>query len=221
MSAAAHAPVRSFVPEELQPEWVKDGAASLAAALKIVSDLTAEEVALLVGMVRERVTIRPSAEIARTVGRVATGFTDAGKVLLDLVAGESAVMVDGLKEALPLPYGAGAMADLVPRAVGTLVKMHKRALDAVGEQIQDLAESYAEGKSLKAGTRLAQLTREGIETFIQTQKTFLDEVTEQVTIATEGGKQIRRPHGNGPRRWSNWRAKGVTNLSRRRSRFST
>jgi hypothetical protein len=191
MSTAAHAPARSFVPEELQPEWVKKGAASLADALKIVSDLTAEELALLVGMVRERVSIRPSREIARTVGRFATGFTDAGKVFLDLVAGESAVMVDGFKEALALPYGAAAMADLVPRAVGTLVKMHKRALDAVGEQIQDLTESYAEGKSLKAVTRLAQLTREGVEGFIQTQKTFLDEVTEQVTIATEGGKQSK------------------------------
>lgn len=191
MSAAAHAPARSIVPEELKPEWVKEGAASIADALKIISDLTAEEVALLVGMVRERVSLRPSASTARTVGRLATGFTETGKVLLDLAASESVILADGLKEVLALPHGAAAMADLVPRQYGTLMKMQKRALDAIGEQVQDLVESYADGRSLKVGTRLAQMTREGVEAFIQTQKTFLDEVAEQVTIATDGGKESK------------------------------
>lgn len=189
MSAAAHAPALSYVPEELQPEWVREGAESLTAALKIITDLTAEEAALLVGMVRERVSLRPSAATAGRVSRLATGFTDTGKILLDLAASETAVVVDGLKEALRLPHAAGTMADLVPRGVGTLVKMHKRALDAVAEQIQDFVESYSEGKSLKAGARLAQMTREGVEGFIETQKTFLDEVNQQVALATEGGKE--------------------------------
>jgi len=189
MSAAAHAPALSFVPEEFQPEWVREGADSLAAALKIVTDLTAEEAALMVGMVRERVTLRPSAATAGRVARLATGFTETGKILLDLAAGQTAVVVDGVKEALMLPHAVGAMIDVVPRAVGTLVKMHKRALDTVGEQIQDLVESYSEGKSLRVAERLAQVTREGVESFIETQKIFLDEITEQVTLATEGSEE--------------------------------
>lgn len=189
MSAAAHAPAISFVPDEFQPEWVREGVDSLAAALKIVTDLTAEEAGLLVAMVRERVSLRPSSATAGRIARVTTGLTETSKALLDLAAGETAVVVDGFKESLMLPQPVGAMADLVPRAVGTLVKMHKRALDTIGEQIQDLVESYSEGKSLRIGHRLAQVTREGVESFIQTQKTFLDEVTEQVTLATEGGSE--------------------------------
>jgi len=188
MSAAAAARIR--VPEELK-NWTRQGADSLAAVLKIVSDLTAQEVALIVGMVRERVDFPPFASGAEAAGRVVTGATGVGKIMLDLVASETAVAVEGVKEALRLPPSLAALADLLPRGAGTVIDMHKRVLDALAEQSADIVESYTEAKPSIATAKLAKRTREIFEDFIETQKTFLDEVSEQVTIATEAPKESK------------------------------
>jgi len=181
MSAAAQAPIN----------LARQGVESLAGALKIISDLTAQEVTLMVGIVRERASLRPAASTAE---KVITGFADGGKILLDLAASESELFVDGLKETLRLPGPVAAMADLFPIGVGTLVAMHKKMLDKIAEQTKEVFDSFADGKPLMAGEKAARFAWEGIESFIETQKTFLDQVAEQVTIAT-GGKQAKAARG--------------------------
>jgi hypothetical protein len=190
MSTAAQASA-AFSPAEVRGSWARQGADSLAAALRIISDLTAQEIALLVGMLRERVGLRPDVAALKAASRVVTGFTGTGKILLDLAAGETATVTEGLKEVLGLRPSLAALVDLVPRGVGTLVEMEKRVLDAVADQTRDVVESYAEGKPFMATERVATMARRAIEGFIETQKTFLDEVAEQVTIATEGGKETK------------------------------
>lgn len=172
-------------------DWARQGVDSLAAVLKIVSDLTAQEVALVVGMLRERVNFPPFGSTAEAADRMVTGVTGVGKVLLDLVAGETVIVVDGMKEALRLPPNVAALADLVPRGLGTMIDMHKRVLDALAEQTRDIVEAYTERKPSLATAKLAKRTRETFEDFIETQKTFLDQVTEQVTIATEAPKESK------------------------------
>lgn len=191
MSASAQAPARLSALAGLGGEWARQGADSVAAALKIISDLTAQEVALLVGMLRERVTLRPAAAGVETAGRMATGITDAGKVLLDLAACESAVIVDGMKEVLGLNPRVAALTDLIPRGIGTIVEMHKRFLDNLGAQVEDFTHSYGEGKPLMMRARAMGMVRRNFENFIETQKAFLDQVAEQVTIATETGKESK------------------------------
>lgn len=190
MSVAAQAPA-AVSPAEMRGNWARQGADSLAAALRIISDLTAQEIGLLVGMLRERIGLRPDVAALEVGGRVVTGFTGTGKILLDLAAGETATLAEGVKEVLGLPASLGALVDLVPRAVGTLVEMEKRVLDAVADQTRDVVESYAEGKPFLVIDRATTMARHAIEGFIETQKTFLDEVAEQVTIATEGGKETK------------------------------
>ncbi len=184
MSAAA--PARASAPAGVVRYWTRQGGESLAVALQIISDLTAQEVALVIGMLRERITLRPAASTVETAGDVVTGFTDAGKILLDLAADESAVMTDALKEALRLRPSFAALVDLIPRGVGTLIEMHKHILEMVAGQTRELVEAYKDDKPLMAGTRLSKFTRQTIESFIETQKTFLDQVAEQVNIATQG-----------------------------------
>lgn len=204
MSAAAQA-ARMSVPGTVR-NLARQGGESLAIALRIVSDLTAQEVALLIGMVRERVSLRPAASTAETAGDFVTGLTDAGKILLDLAGGESVVITDGMKEILGLRPSFAALADLVPRGINTVIDMHKHLLDMVAEQTRDLVESYADGRPLMPVERMAAMTRETIQSFIETQKMFLDNVAEQVTIATEGGKE-----GKAGRRD---RSKALTQLAR-------
>lgn len=189
MTAAAQAP--AFTAPAGLRNLARQSADSVAAAVKIISDLTAQEMALMVGILRERVSMRRAAAAAETAGRVATSFADAGKILLDLAANETAVMTDGLKEALRLRPGVAAMVDLVPRGVGTIVDMEKRYLDAVSGQFQDVIESFTEDKPLMLRSRIAKMAQQSLEGFIEIQKTFLDEVSEQVTIATEAPKESK------------------------------
>jgi len=188
--SAAPATARIPGPEDVR-NLARQGVDSLAAVLKIVSDLTAQEVALVVGMLRERLNFPPFVSTAEAADRMVTGVTGVGKVLLDLVAGETAIVVDGMKEALRLHPSVAAMADLVPRGVGTVIDMHKRVLDSLAEQTRDMIEAYTERKPSIAIENLATRTRETFEDFIETQKTFLDQVTEQVTIATEAPKESK------------------------------
>jgi len=185
MSAAA-----AYVPE-VRASWARQGADSLAAALRIISDLTAQELALLIGMVRERIGLRPDIAALEAGNRVVKGFTGTGKILLDLAAGETVTFAEGVKDVLGLPASLGALVDLLPRSVGTLVDMEKRVLDAVADQTRDIVESYADGKPFMVADRTATIARHSIEGFIETQKAFLDEIAEQVTIATEGGKETK------------------------------
>ncbi len=193
MGAAAQAPARASAPASVR-YWTRQSGESIAMAMQIVSDLTAQEVALIVGMLRERMTLWPAASTVETAGEIITGMTDAGKVVLDLAADESAVMTDALKEALGLRPSLSALIDLIPRGVGTLVEMHKHLLDLIAGQTREIVDSYTDGKPLMPGMRISKVTRQAIETFIESQKLFLDQVAEQVNIATQGkeAKSTRR-----------------------------
>jgi hypothetical protein len=164
----------------------RQGSDNLAAALKIISDLSAQELALVIGLLRERISLKPSAETVKTAGKLVDGSAEAGKVMLDLVEGESAIAVESLKQALALRPELGAMADLVPRGLETLLDMHKRLLETVAGQAREVAEAYSAGKPLRPVSRAAKVTREAIEGFVEAQKAFLDQVNQQVTIAVEG-----------------------------------
>jgi len=139
-------------------------------------------------MVRERVTLRPGASIAETAGRVVTGLTGGGNILLDLAAAETTAIVQGVKDVVPLGHSISALADLIPLAMGTIIDSQKKFLDAIAEQSQELVEAYTEGEPLTIGTRLTKMGRERLECFVDTQKKLLDQVADQVTIATEPGK---------------------------------
>jgi hypothetical protein len=169
----------------------RQGSETLAVAMQIVSDLTAQEVALVVGMLRERATLWPAASTVQTAGDVVTGFTDAGKILLDLAADESAVVTDAVKEAFRLRPSFSALIDLIPRGVGTLIEMHKHLLDMIAGQTREIVGAYVEGKPLQPGMRIAKMARQSIETFVEAQKTFLDQINEQVAQATQGGRDSR------------------------------
>jgi len=187
MSAAA-APARLSALAGLSQNWARQGAESAAAALKIISDLTAQEVALLIGMLRERVNRKALASTVEAYGRVVVGTADAGKIMLDLAAGETAVVAEGVKDVLQLGPSFAALVDFIPRGVGTLVDMQKSLLETISEQTTEATKAYADGRPWVNPLGAARAVRDGIEQFILTQKMLLDQVAEQVTIATAGGQ---------------------------------
>lgn len=189
MTAAAQAPAFA-VPGGLR-DIARQGSESMAAAAKIVSDLTAQEVSMIVGMLRERVSLRPSATTAERAGRVVTVFTEAGKTLLDLAVSETAIVAEGVKDVFGLRPSIAALVDMVPRGIETMLDMHKRLLDGVATQTQELVDAYTADKPLMLRSRTINSVRAVVDGFILAQKTFLDQVSEQVTLATETPKSSK------------------------------
>lgn len=194
MSATAQAQARISSSANRLAGWARQGVESFVTIQKILLDLTAQQNALAIGVVRERLSMpdmNPGPSIARFAEQSVSNITAAEKILLDLVGGESGVIADGVKEGFRLPAAAGAVADLVRQGVDTLIDRQKRLLDVAKEQTHKVVESYTEGKGLRAGVNLAELARQGLEGFVAAQKKFLDLAAEQVTAATEPAKE---PH---------------------------
>lgn len=196
MPAKAKAPSPEPSPASRLGGWVRQGVESFVAAQKILLDLTAQQNALVIGMVRETLSkpiFRPDLTFAKMADKGMANVTAAGKILLDLAAGEAALLADGVKEGLRLPTAAGAVANVVRHRVTTLIDMQKHLLDAAAEQTHEVAESYQKGKGLAVGASIAEMARRGIEDFVATEKRFLDSVAHEVTAATKAGKEAHKP----------------------------
>jgi len=175
--------------------WARQGIESFMAAQKILLDLTAQQNALVIGMLRESLSkpLLPGDTIAEMTDQGVQNLSAAGKILLDLAAGGTDLVVDGVKDAVPLPLAAGTLANLLRHRVVTFIDLQKRLLEAAAEQTHEAAESYREGKGLTAaGASMAKLARRGIETIVETEKEFLDMASHEVSAATKAGDESRK-----------------------------
>jgi len=209
MAARERKAMHETSPSGLMTGWARQGVQSFVAAQKILMDLAAQENALLLGMLREGLSMpgkRVGTSIAGIAEKGVENLTAAGKILLDLAAEETAIAVDGVKEGLRLPASAGAVAEVVRHRVGTLVEMQKNLLDATAEHAHAAAESYREGEKVLAVAHVADLARRGIEEFVATEKKFLDLAAEEVGAATKGEKRGQKPHKD--------RVEVLTNMAR-------
>ena len=76
--------------------------------------------------------------------------------------------------------------------------MQKNLLDATAEQAHSVAESYREDGKLQAAARVTELTRRGIQEFVDSEKKFLDLAMQEVTAATKNDKRCAQA-APGPR----------------------
>lgn len=179
--------------------WARQGIESFVAAQKILLDLTAQQNSLLIGMIRERLSepgFQPGKALARMADKGVENFTSAGKILLDFAAGETGLMLDGVKKGLRLPAPVGGVAEVFRHRVETIIGLQKKLLDAAAEQAHVAAESYREGKGLRALEGVTEFARRGMEGFVETEKEFLDLATEEVSTALRGGREAREPAGD-------------------------
>lgn len=188
--------------------WGRQAFQTFVAAQNILLDLTAQQNALAIGVVRERANMPhwgPRGVFADLADKSVTTITGAGKIWLDLAAGESALLAEGVKDGLRLRPAAGAMTDLARCRVETLIEMYKRVLEVTSEQSHASVESFREGGGLHVAEGVKQVARKGLEAFVDTEKKFLDMAAEQVTVATEGKETRKVPKA---------RAKVLTQLAR-------
>jgi len=184
---------KAFSPVNQLANWARQGIESFVAAQRILFDLTAQQNALVMGMVRKGLhepSLRPVDTFAKIADSSVEHVTAAGKILLDLAAGETALVADWAKEGSPLP-SARALTEVVRHRVDTFVDMQKRLLDLAAEQTHAVAESYGKGELSKIGGSVAELATRAIESFVETEKKFLDLAAFDVVVANQVGKQGR------------------------------
>jgi len=176
--------------------WARQGIESFMAAQKILLDLTAQQNALVIGMLRERLSEppRPGVALSKIADKGIENVANAGKILLDLAAAETELMVQGVKEVVPLPVTAGTLANVWRHRVITLIDLQKRFLETAAKQTHAAAESYQEGKGLvAAGTTMAGLVRQTFENLVANERKFLDMVVHEVSAANGEEPETHKP----------------------------
>jgi len=167
-------------------EWIRQGAEGVIATQKILLDLAAQQNALALTVLRERLgafapgSPKPLYDLA---GKGIENFMEAQEVLLDLAARQNAIVAEGLKPALAGVRMAG-VADVFSRSVDNFITMQKQFLKLAETQTEGAVQDLREGKTFDR-TRLSTVARDGMKTFFESQKRFLDILEDQLATKPE------------------------------------
>lgn len=173
-------------------ELARKGTASFFETQRILLDLVVRQNAHTFDLIRERFSearSAPAAILTELAGEGISNFIAAQRVVLQLAERENEIVMTGVKDRVPFAP-LGVFTDIVRQGVSTMIDMHQHFLTTAAKQADLLVDAAKEGKPFE-GKELNELVREAIETFIRSQKKFLD------VIAEETGKE---PGHNGKRR---------------------
>jgi hypothetical protein len=112
-----------------------------------------------------------------------SSLVEAQRALLDLAQRENEILFNGVKERIANFLPGVAMTDLIRRSVGTFLDLQQELLTTTSKQTLQWVESARTGKSDPAA-HLADLAREGVETFTRAQKKFLDVIAQEAPNVT-------------------------------------
>jgi len=162
-------------------EWIRQGTEGFIATQKILLDLAAQQNALALTILKERLGVTmPNATgaVIDLVGKSIHNFMEAQRVLLDIAARENHIVVDGLKPAV-----AGTtvenLAEVVRRGIDNFIAAQKLFLDHFDEQTEGVISDYKIGKGFDKD-RLRELAREGVKTFLESQKRFINIIEDEM-----------------------------------------
>jgi len=192
--AKPHVPESTFV--SLLSGWVQQGVENFLATQRILVDLAMRQNSGVVNFVRERVadpTYCPVALVTEVVGEGMSNFIEGQKLLLNLAKQEYDIVAHGVKERVGDFAPAVAVTDLVHRSVNTFVEMHQEFLKNASKQTHAWLAAVKAGKTYDP-EGLVEMARDSFDTFVRTQKKFLDVVSEETTRATggNGAKKVKK-----------------------------
>ncbi len=176
---------RSTIPG-LFGEWIRQGAEGFIATQKILLDLAAQQNALALTMIRERLGVFSPASaktLVEFVGKGIENFIEAQKVLLDLAERQNKIVSDGLHPGLA-GTPVESLAEVMRQAIDNTIDAQKRFLDAASKHTDEAVKEFGEGKSMRTA-HLTELVREGMQDFVESQKKFLDIIEEQLIVKKE------------------------------------
>ena len=183
-SSTVHTGDSSFV--SLLSGWVQQGVENFFATQRILVDLAMTQNANAMKMIRSRFAdpaFCPAAIASELAGEVMNNFIEGQKLLLGLAQREHEIVTTGVKERVAGNSAAVAMTDLVQRGFDTFIDMQNEFLKMASKQTNTWLNAVKTGKGFDR-EGLVETAREGMETFVHTQKKFLDVIAEQASKAT-------------------------------------
>jgi NADH dehydrogenase/NADH:ubiquinone oxidoreductase subunit G len=166
--------------------WLRQGTESFFASQRILMDLVMRQNAHTVSAFQGRLTeARHVAGTAATemAGEGISNFIAAQRVLLNLAQRENEILTTAVKERIGGPAPVTALTDLFSRGVDTVIGMQQHLLTMAARQTDEWIDATKAGKPFE-GVQLTALARESVETFVRSQKKFLDVLAEETAVAT-------------------------------------
>ncbi len=176
------APVRvSSSVVELIGDWIRQGTEGFIATQKILLDLAAQQNALALTIVRERLGLFSptlSKNATNLVGKGAHNLFGAQQALLDLLARQNQIVSEGLKPAIA-GTPAESIADLIHRGLDNFVTTQKEFWRILEDETDGTIKDFGDRKSFKL-ERIPELAREEMRNLLESQKKFLTIVEEEL-----------------------------------------
>jgi len=161
-------------------DWIRQGAEGFIATQKILLDLAAQQNALALTLIRERLggfTPPPVKNLVDLAGKGVHNLLEAQKVLLDLASRQNAIVADGIK---PTISGTpiAPLSAVLHQGIENLIVAQKHFLDLAQAQAEGAVTDFRQDKGVDL-SRLTELAKDGVRTFIESQKKFLDIVEDE------------------------------------------
>ena len=182
-------PPREPSPISMLAGWLRQGTESFFASQRILMDLVMRQNAHTITAFQGRLTeARHIAGTAVTemAGEGISNFIAAQRVLLNLAQRENEILTTVLKERIGGPAPVAALTDLFSRGVDTVIGMQQHLLTIAARQTDQWIDATKSGEPFE-GLQLSALARESMETFVRSQKKFLDVLAEETAHATGKG----------------------------------
>jgi len=165
-------------------DWIRQGTEGFVAAQKILLDLTAQQNALALSIIRERVGISPPSakKLAGFAGDGVKTMLDVQRNVLNLIGRQNSLLQAGLKTRLPNGPLSPA-AEVLHQSLDAFIDAQNKLLNMIQSQTEGAVSDFEQDKGFETG-RFAEMAREGMRIFLEGQKHFLDIVQEQIATKT-------------------------------------
>jgi len=166
--------------------WLKQGTESFFASQRILMDLVMRQNAHTISAFQGRMTearhIAGNAA-AEMAGEGISNFIAAQRVLLNLAQRENEILTTAVHERAGGWAPVAAVTDLFSRGLDTVIGMQQHFLTMAARQADEWIDAAKSGEPFE-GIHLTALARESMETFVRSQKKFLDVLAEETAHAT-------------------------------------
>ncbi len=179
-------PAREPSPISMLAGWLRQGTESFFASQRILMDLVMRQNAHTISTFQGRLVEARNiagAAVTEMAGEGISNFIAAQRVLLNLAQRENEILTTAVKERIGGPAPLGAMTDLFSRGVDTVIGMQQHFLTLAARQADEWIDATKSGEPFE-GIHLSALARESVETFVRSQKKFLDVLAEETAVAT-------------------------------------
>jgi hypothetical protein len=179
-------PAREPSPISMLAGWLRQGTESFFASQRILMDLVMRQNANTISAFQGRMVEARNiagAAVTEMAGEGISNFIAAQRVLLNLAQRQNEILTTVVKERSVRSAPVAAVTDLFSRGVDTVIGMQQHFLTLAARQADEWIDATRSGEPFE-GIHLTALARESMETFVRSQKKFLDVLAEETAHAT-------------------------------------